>query len=709
MRPTATTTALLSLLLSSQLISAHTPDTHHQRRSRHARHAKRDAASLVDLAERIGEGVTGESKPSPGIGNALVAVEDDGTTEASSGEGHWSVYQASTWIPDPTTTAGASVAIETVWVTETVWEEGDPASLTAVESVVSTTETTESAAAETTDAGIVALAASDLTTTADSATATATVTSAGETSVASATDVATTDVATDDTATGVTTDVTATDVATVTDAVTTAVSATASDASASATDASATVTDASSAVTTGAAQELIAEADSAGISVSLGVGITIGGGGSPTSTSAVTVPPATTGPVTSTSKFVAAHFMIGIVSTYQPSDWIADINLAKSKGIDGFALNIGVDWYSQDQLDMAYAAAEGMDDFKLFISFDFNWYTITNTTGVANMLKRYVGSSAQLRVDGKPFVSTFIGDGFDWSETAAQVGEELYAVPFYQPSAETANDAGVSGLFSWAAWPGQLDNVPVDESMNTDRDLTYLGFTEAANKIYMAPVSSWFSTHFGKEVSYSKNWVFKGETLWKDRWDEILSLGSRLNFLEIITWNDYGESHHIGPYDTPHTDDSSSIWAAGLDHSAMLDFAVPYIKAFKAGASAPVIDEEMLVYWYRPHLKSAECDSTDTCGGKPTGWDFLEDTVFVTAFTKAGGIVKITSGSNLPVIKKVDKGAQMFEVPMGVGEQKFEFVTFSGGFRSAASNVTVSADCWNGNYNFNYHSGSVVC
>ena len=55
---------------------------------------------------------------------------------------------------------------------------------------------------------------------------------------------------------------------------------------------------------------------------------------------------------------VFAHFMIGIVSTYQQEDYITDMNLAKSKGIDGFALNIGVDPYTQQQLDYAYAAAE---------------------------------------------------------------------------------------------------------------------------------------------------------------------------------------------------------------------------------------------------------------------------------------------------------------------------------------------------------------
>jgi glucan endo-1,3-alpha-glucosidase len=79
--------------------------------------------------------------------------------------------------------------------------------------------------------------------------------------------------------------------------------------------------------------------------------------------------------------------------------------------------------------------------------------------------------------------------------------------------------------------------------MTDTQDELYLGFTAAAGKQYMAPVSPWcgwsvrawlmiVSTHFGKEVPYSKNWVFYSETLWKDRWDQILKMGSGLNFIE---------------------------------------------------------------------------------------------------------------------------------------------------------------------------------
>lgn len=192
--------------------------------------------------------------------------------------------------------------------------------------------------------------------------------------------------------------------------------------------------------------DLDAQIDALGFTISIGETVSIGFGGGSTPTTTSSAPTSTV--TASGDKKVFAHFMVGIVSTYAVGDWESDMQLAKSKGIDGFALNIGVDSYSQEQLDLAYQAGASVG-FDLFISFDFNWYTIANVSGVANMLKRYKDQSAQFRVDDKPFVSTFIGDGFDWSSVATEVGEELYAVPFWQPTADNANNAGLAGLFSW--------------------------------------------------------------------------------------------------------------------------------------------------------------------------------------------------------------------------------------------------------------------
>lgn len=124
------------------------------------------------------------------------------------------------------------------------------------------------------------------------------------------------------------------------------------------------------------------------------------------------------------------------------------MSLAKAAGISGFALNIGVDPYNEAQLDLAYAAGEKLD-FDLFISFDFNWFTLNDYDKVTTLLKRYASKPSQLLVDGKVFVSTFIGDGFDWDKVAAGCGKELYAVPFYQPKTEYADRKDIKGLFSW--------------------------------------------------------------------------------------------------------------------------------------------------------------------------------------------------------------------------------------------------------------------
>ncbi|WVQ65605.1 uncharacterized protein L199_003783 [Kwoniella botswanensis] len=465
---------------------------------------------------------------------------------------------------------------------------------------------------------------------------------------------------------------------------------------------SGTISDSSSVstVTTDAPSTSSGAVEAQGITISAGLNITLGGGN----------------PVKGNSdKKVFAHFMIGIVYAYTLESWLEDIELAKSKGIDGFALNIGLDSYTQPQLDLAYKAAEISGDFVCFISFDFNWYTVDNTTGVSETMKRYNDLPAQFKVDGKPFVSSFIGDGFDWAAVGSGCGQEIYAVPFWAPTQENADNKGLSGLFSWTAWASK-DNGPIDPPLTTVQDEAYIDVVGKANKVYMAPVSSWFFTHFGKEVPYSKNWLFKSENLWKYRWDQILELGDKLNYLEMVTWNDYGESHNLRNWGGLHSDDGCSKWAQGLDHLPMLDLSLPYIKAWKSGSKTPIVEKDQVFYWYRPHLKSAECDSTDNYGSKPDGWDIVADTVFVTTMTKLGGTIKVTSGSNQPVMKLVKPGVQSVEIPMAAGKQTFEFFTLTGGYKKGEATIEVSEQCWKpmtsnytAIYNYNYHSGVLNC
>lgn len=57
------------------------------------------------------------------------------------------------------------------------------------------------------------------------------------------------------------------------------------------------------------------------------------------------------------TKFVWAHFILGNAYPYTYDTWMKDIRLASASGIDGFALNLGPDYWQPDRIRDAYNAA----------------------------------------------------------------------------------------------------------------------------------------------------------------------------------------------------------------------------------------------------------------------------------------------------------------------------------------------------------------
>ncbi|KAJ5601987.1 glycoside hydrolase [Penicillium lagena] len=438
----------------------------------------------------------------------------------------------------------------------------------------------------------------------------------------------------------------------------------------------------------------------------------------PTATHSSPTPSITT---TATDKLVFCHFMIGITSNRNSAnDYDDDMKSAKALGIDAFALNIGVDSYTDTQLNFAYdsAARNGM---KVFISFDFNWYNTGQGSTIGAKVKQYASLPAQLKVDGKVFVSSFAGDGVDVNAIQSAAGQDLFFAPNFHPG--TGDFSAVQGALNWMAWPNNGDNkapTPGNNISVEDGDQAYINALQG--KSYIAPASAWFSTHFGAEVSYSKNWVFPSDLLWYNRWLDILELSPR--FVEIITWNDYGESHYIGPLSSPHTDDGSSKWAMDMPHDGWLQMSKPFIAAYKAGDSSPLkyITDEKLVYWYRPTPKNINCDATDTTTegnpnnssgnffrGRPNGADTMADAVFVVSLLQSPANVVVQSGSQAPVTFAAPAGISAFTVPMGLGAQKFA-VTRGGNNQTVLSGTSLKQivdSCICGIYNFNAYVGTL--
>ncbi|KAG7445794.1 uncharacterized protein BT62DRAFT_896188 [Guyanagaster necrorhizus] len=416
-------------------------------------------------------------------------------------------------------------------------------------------------------------------------------------------------------------------------------------------------------------------------------------------------------------KLVFAHFMIGIVSDRtSASAFDDDMKRAKSYGIDAFALNIGTDPYTDTQLGYAYESAAN-NDMKVFISFDFNWWSASDATGVGSKIAQYASKSAQLKINGKAFVSSFAGDGLNIDQVRSTAGVDLFMAPNFHPG--QGDFSKLDGALNWMAWPNNGRNKAPEGGIIIsviDGDDSYLSTID--DKSLVSPASPWFSTHFGAEVSYSKNWVFPGDFLWYQRWNDILALAPQ--YVEIETWNDYGESHYIGPLSSPHTDDGGSKWVNDMPHSGWLEMSKPFIAAYKAGSASVsnYITDEKLIYWYRPTPRDIDCDSTDTTmgpannasgnyfNGRPNGWETLSDSVFVVSLLKSPGTVTVNSGGT-HYSYDAPAGAAAFSVPMGIGAQAFALSRNGSIVFSDTSLKQIVTNCICGIYNFNAYVGTV--
>ena len=136
----------------------------------------------------------------------------------------------------------------------------------------------------------------------------------------------------------------------------------------------------------------------------------------------------------------------------------------------------------------------------------------------------------------------------------------------------------------------------------------------------MAAASPWFFTHYT-----SKNWFYGGDDwLFAARWEQLLAHRARVDIVQVISWNDFGESHYVGPVEGAQP--GSQAWVDGFGHSAWLDMGKVYAQAFKTGVFPTLVKDEVFI-WSRPHPASATAASDSL--GKPTGWDTVRSPALV--------------------------------------------------------------------------------
>jgi hypothetical protein len=102
-----------------------------------------------------------------------------------------------------------------------------------------------------------------------------------------------------------------------------------------------------------------------------------------------------------------------------------------------------------------------------------------------------------------------------------------------------------------------------------------------------------------KEMGGTQNWVQLSDTLWDYRWKQAIN-DVKPDIVEIVTWNDYAESHYIGDINpNVYLDSNVSQYVNGFVHAPWRIVADYYIKWYKNG-SAPVVGVNAItVYFYK--------------------------------------------------------------------------------------------------------------
>jgi glucan endo-1,3-alpha-glucosidase len=146
------------------------------------------------------------------------------------------------------------------------------------------------------------------------------------------------------------------------------------------------------------------------------------------------------------------------------------------------------------------------------------------------------------------------------------------------------------------------------------------------------------------------SWVSYSDTLFPDRFKQLVTDEFQPDIIELLTWNDFCESHYLR--DLPSQDQSAKdyvelgdmgayVW--GQNHAPWRIIAKYYISWWKNG-SPPAITMDQVVYWHRVHPKAAVCT-----GGASTSirnFEYPVDGVFAWALVSEKSTISMTVGSN---------------------------------------------------------------
>ena len=374
---------------------------------------------------------------------------------------------------------------------------------------------------------------------------------------------------------------------------------------------------------------------------------------------------------------VFAHFMVQNAYAYNQAQWKFDMQQAQSIGIDAFAMNwmppdcqSGLQW-QEDRIDDAYKAAEELG-FKIVHSFDMSWSECNNggfwnTTYMSDVLQKHAGSKATYRWNSNILVTTYGGDSVkqygnmffvDLKLKMRLSGNAISFTPALTNYATKAQNnpvaaafkmvtdfATVDGYFNWQAWPM---TEGVNNTVSADQEFQAQMKKEGKTGPYIMAVSPWQFKDLDNGNPMDA-WVAPSDWLFVKRLQAIAEQEVKPDIIELLTWNDWCESHYLR--DLPGNSTSATDYADmnlmaryvdGQNHAPWRIITKYYISWWKNG-KRPAITEDQVVFWYRVHSKDAQCNQGSSVIRNS---DMVEDAVFAWAAVTKDSTISMSLGDN---------------------------------------------------------------
>ncbi len=349
------------------------------------------------------------------------------------------------------------------------------------------------------------------------------------------------------------------------------------------------------------------------------------------------------------------------VPTSRSSDWqvrnfMTEIEQAKSAGIDGWTLNLmsasGRNWDSALQI---MEAAERVGDFVVVPMVDATATFADRTPeAVAAQLAQLYAYSSAYKEDREYLLSSFKAEGnsVSWWKQLISTLEGKYRIPITFQAVFL--DASAANMQAFAPIADGFGNWG---SRSVQRTLALPDYDQRAQTFGR----TWMEAVAVQDIRYKDGrWAEAlNTTSYRTQWERAIS--QDVDYVQLVTWNDYSESTQIAP---------------SMAHgTAFLDITAYYTSWFHTG-KRPAISSDEVVLTHRTQFVDAKPTYRHNLMGEPNlggNTTPARDSVEALVWLTAPATVEVTVGGKTTRFS-APAGMSAYTVPLALGNVSVKIV-----------------------------------